>query len=98
MKEEIENCVKIIDSDGNGTINFSEFALWWLAGREGAPDNLGAQLSNWIAKTQQYTSLAMKQISKALKVTTNVEHKDLRHFSLGFNVNNQNKQKASNAD
>ena len=36
-KEEIDNCVKIIDADGNGQISFDEFALWWIAGREGAP-------------------------------------------------------------
>lgn len=41
-KDEIEACVKIIDADGSGAISFDEFALWWLAGREGAPDALGS--------------------------------------------------------
>lgn len=40
-KEEIEECVKIIDSDGNGQITFDEFAYWWIGGREGAPEGLG---------------------------------------------------------
>lgn len=36
-KEEIDLCVKIIDSNGDNEITFDEFALWWIAGREGAP-------------------------------------------------------------
>lgn len=38
-KEEIDECVKIIDTDGNGQITFDEFALWWIAGREGASES-----------------------------------------------------------
>ena len=40
-KEQIEECVKIIDADGNGEITFDEFAVWWIAGRAGAPEGLG---------------------------------------------------------
>ena len=50
-KEEIDQCVKIIDADGNGTISFDEFACWWIAGREGAPDKFNSQLAIWIAET-----------------------------------------------
>ena len=50
-KEEIEQCCKIIDSDGNGQITFDEFALWWIGGREGAPEGLGNQLANFMANT-----------------------------------------------
>lgn len=50
-KEEIDECVRIIDSDGNGQITFDEFALWWIGGREGAPDGLGNQLANFMAKS-----------------------------------------------
>ena len=48
-KEEIDNCVKIIDADGNGEITFDEFANWWIGGREGAPDGLGNQLASFMA-------------------------------------------------
>lgn len=40
-KEEIDQCVKIIDANGDNQITFDEFALWWIAGREGAPQGLG---------------------------------------------------------
>jgi hypothetical protein len=40
-KEEIDLCVKIIDANGDDQITFDEFALWWIAGREGAPQGLG---------------------------------------------------------
>jgi len=43
--------MQIIDVDQSGTVSFEEFALWWIAGREGAPDNLAANIAGYLQKT-----------------------------------------------
>ena len=50
-KEEINECVKIIDANGDGEITFDEFANWWIGGREGAPDAFGSSMGNFMAKS-----------------------------------------------
>ncbi|CDW78300.1 calmodulin-like protein 3 [Stylonychia lemnae] len=81
-KEEVEQCCKIIDSDGNGQITFDEFALWWIGGREGAPEGLGSQLATFMANTQKYTNLAMRQLNQTLKTTNNISVQDMRQFQV----------------
>jgi Ca2+-binding EF-hand superfamily protein len=45
-KNEINKCLKAIDTDGNGQITFDEFASWWIGGREGTPEGFGSTISN----------------------------------------------------
>jgi hypothetical protein len=85
-KDEIDNCVKIIDSDGNGQITFDEFALWWIGGREGAPEGLGGQLASFMAKSQKFTNLAMRQLNQTLKTTKDLDEKDLRDFQVSVKL------------
>ena len=85
-KDEIQKCVKIIDADGNGEITFDEFALWWISGREGAPSGLGNQLASFMAQSQKFSNLAIRQLNNTLKSTKDLEAKDLRQFSLNFKV------------
>ena len=68
--EEIDQCLLIIDTDGSGTVSFDEFGLWWIAGRQGAPDRFGRELSKWIEDVQKYMPTAMKQVQQTLKILT----------------------------
>ena len=36
-EEDIENCKSEIDADGNGSVTFDEFAMWFLSGKLGTP-------------------------------------------------------------
>lgn len=39
-----------------------------------------------MAKTQKYTNLAMRQLNQALKVTKDLEDKDLRDFQIKVQI------------
>jgi hypothetical protein len=36
-EQDIENCKSEIDADGNGSVTFDEFAMWFLSGKLGTP-------------------------------------------------------------
>lgn len=86
-EEELQKCMDVIDSDGNGTISFDEFALWFIGGKEGTPSGMSGQLTNFLTSTSKYNNLLMKHLNTAVRDTSKVEKKDLRTFSFEVNTN-----------
>lgn len=40
-----------IDSDGNGTVSYDEFADWFIGGKEGTPVGVTSRVSNFLGST-----------------------------------------------
>lgn len=55
--DQLNLCLKSIDTDKSGTITFDEFAVWWIGGKEGAPENFGKSMATFV---QKYSNAALK--------------------------------------
>lgn len=64
--EELERCAIEIDTDGNGTISFDEFAVWFIGGKEGSPD-IGDKLQGYLSMSSKYSNELISILSDQLK-------------------------------
>ena len=47
---------------------------------------MGSQFANFLAKTKEFTNPAVRQLNQILKVTKDLEDKDLRDFQISFKL------------
>ena len=88
--EDLDRCAKEIDTDGNGTISFDEFAIWFIGGKEGSPD-LGDKLSGYLNISSKYSNDAITVLDEQLKKLEEqgaVHIKDIRTSSIKIKASN----------
>lgn len=54
---ELEECIKDLDTNKDGTISYKEFLAWWLSGRQG--------LSGWMKRLLAFKLKGSEVIDKA---------------------------------
>ncbi len=85
MKQQVEKCIKAIDTNGDKQITFEEFALWWLSGQEGVSKDITAMFGKFKFDPNRVQINLNKSIDQIAKTTKSFEEKDLKEFKLDFN-------------
>ncbi len=83
-QEEIEKCMKDIDTDGSGQVSFDEFAIWFIGGREGTPAGVGGKVSNLLSSSSAYNAIIMDKLNHAMQELLELQKKDTRTLSCSF--------------